>query len=97
MRNGFIWGAIVFCIGLLGVAMYWPPAASLLSLGPLTGRPLTLAIGCSLLPLLAGFVVRGIGVQLRPGASTISPVPPNWRARQVVSGCASEIAASVTD
>ncbi len=58
VRNGFVWGAIVFCIILLSIAIYWQPAASVLSLVPLNQDLLTVAIGASLVPLAGGVVVR---------------------------------------
>jgi Ca2+-transporting ATPase len=53
-RNGYIWGAIALCLGLLGLALWFPPLADLLGL-PNPGRAgLVLAVATSLVPLLLG-------------------------------------------
>jgi len=53
-RNGYIWGAIALCLGLLGFALWIPSLADLLGL-PNPGRDgLVLATVASLVPLLLG-------------------------------------------
>lgn len=53
-RNGYIWGAIALCLGLIGLALWFPPLADLLGL-PNPGRAgLVLAVASSLVPLLLG-------------------------------------------
>ena len=53
-RNGYVWGAIALCLGLIGFALWFPPLADLLGL-PAPGRAgLALAGGASLLPLALG-------------------------------------------
>lgn len=64
-RNKFVWAAVAFCLLLLGVTMYWQPAASILSLEPLGSIALLLALTASVLPLLAGVVVRRVGKRRR--------------------------------
>ncbi|MBP0482182.1 cation-translocating P-type ATPase [Sagittula sp. M10.9X] len=57
MRNPFVLGAIGLCLALLAVALGWPGLARLLTL-PFPGWPaLSLAVGASLVPLVAGTVV----------------------------------------
>lgn len=68
VRNGYVWGAIVFCILLLAIAMYWAPAAGILSLVPLKKEPLTVALLASLFPLVVGIVVRTF-TRVRPGSA----------------------------
>ncbi len=62
IRNGYVWGAIVLCLALLLLAVYWTPAASLLSLEPLSGELLGLAVLASFFPLVVGFMVRATQV-----------------------------------
>jgi Ca2+-transporting ATPase len=53
-QNGYIWGAIALCLGLIGLAIWFPPLAALLGL-PNPGRAgLVLAGTASLVPLLLG-------------------------------------------
>jgi Ca2+-transporting ATPase len=61
MRNRLVWGALALCLVLLTLAVYWRPASSLLSLTPLSRGPLGLALLASALPLVVGFIVRGVG------------------------------------
>ncbi len=53
-RNGYVWGAIVLCLGLLAGALYIPAVADVLQLQPPTARGWLLIAGGSFLPLLAG-------------------------------------------
>jgi Ca2+-transporting ATPase len=66
VRNPFVWGAVALCLVLLWIAMFWQPAASLLSLDPLGRTPLLLALGLSFVPLIVGVLVRVLGRRLRP-------------------------------
>jgi Ca2+-transporting ATPase len=68
-RNPFVWAALVFCLLLLGVTMYWPPAATILSLEPLGWHALLLALVASIVPLVAGVVLRLVLGLRRPVAS----------------------------
>jgi P-type Ca2+ transporter type 2C len=53
-RNGYIWGAIALCLGLIGLALWFPPLANLLGL-PDPGRAgIILASAASLFPFLLG-------------------------------------------
>jgi len=53
-QNGYIWGAIALCLGLIGLAVWFPPLAALLGL-PNPGRAgLVLAGTASLVPLMLG-------------------------------------------
>ena len=53
-RTPYVWGALVLCLGLLLLAVYWPPLAGLLSVVP-PGRTGWLLIGtASVVPLLVG-------------------------------------------
>lgn len=61
VRNGLVWGALALCLLLLTAAMYWPPAARILSLVPLSREPLAVALVASALPLIAGIGVRSVG------------------------------------
>jgi Ca2+-transporting ATPase len=59
VRNPSIWGSLVLCIGLLLLAVYWPPLSDVLQ----TERPglngWMLILGLSLVPALWGaFVPR---------------------------------------
>ncbi|MEH6755388.1 MAG: cation-transporting P-type ATPase [Alphaproteobacteria bacterium] len=52
--NRYIWGAIALCLGLLGLAIWFPPLADLLGLPNPGGAGLVLAVTASLVPLLLG-------------------------------------------
>lgn len=53
-RNPYVWGAIALSLGLVGLALFFPPLASLLKLDPPGGGGLALAAAASVLPLLCG-------------------------------------------
>jgi Ca2+-transporting ATPase len=53
-RNPYVWGALGLCLGLLGVAVYWPPLAGVLHLAPPGAAQWGLILAASVLPLLAG-------------------------------------------
>jgi Ca2+-transporting ATPase len=52
-RNGWLWGALVLCAGLLATPPYLPPAAHLLHLAPLTAGMWSVVLAFSLAPLIA--------------------------------------------
>jgi Ca2+-transporting ATPase len=51
-RNGWLWGALVLCAGLLATPPYLPPAAQLLHLAPLTADMWSVVLAFSLAPLI---------------------------------------------
>ncbi len=53
-RNVYVWGAIVLCLGLIGLALWVPWLARLLGLPDPGWDGLALAAGASLVPLLLG-------------------------------------------
>ena len=53
-RNPFVWGAIVLCLGLIGLALWLPFLASLLGLEAPGQKGLALAVVASFVPLLLG-------------------------------------------
>jgi Ca2+-transporting ATPase len=58
-RTPYVWGAIALCLGLLLLAVYWPPLAGILSVVP-PGLDGWLLIGsASLVPLLGGQMYLG--------------------------------------
>ncbi|MGI9449217.1 MAG: cation-translocating P-type ATPase [Geminicoccaceae bacterium] len=60
MRNGYVWGAIVLCLGLIAAALWLPALSSLLRL-PFPGiEGLLLAAILSLAPLLFGQIILSI-------------------------------------
>ncbi len=56
VRNGWLWGAIVLCVGLLMLAVYLPPLAGILKLGPIGAAGWALVAMGSLAPLFIGQV-----------------------------------------
>jgi Ca2+-transporting ATPase len=54
MRNGFVWGALVFCAGLLFAAVYVPVLSTVLKLAAPGPSGWALVFGMSLVPLIAG-------------------------------------------
>lgn len=60
VRNPWIGAALVVCIALLLLAVYWPFLANVLQTEPPTVRGWWLIIGMSLIPALAGLFVPGI-------------------------------------
>ena len=54
IRNPFVWGALALCLLLLAAALWVPGLAAVLSLPTPGLSGLLLALGMSLLPLLAG-------------------------------------------
>jgi len=55
-KNPFVWGALALCTVLLLIAVYTPPLAKVLKLVPPGGAGWLVAVGMSLIPLLAGVV-----------------------------------------
>jgi Ca2+-transporting ATPase len=55
-RNGYVWGAIVLCLGLLAGALYVPVIADVLQISPPGASGWLLITGGSILPLIAGQV-----------------------------------------
>jgi Ca2+-transporting ATPase len=53
-RNGYVWGAIALCLGLIGLALWFPPLANLLGLPNPGHAGLVLATVASFFPLLLG-------------------------------------------
>ena len=51
-RNGWLWGALVLCVGLLATPPYLPPVAHLLHLAPLTAGMWLVVLAFSLAPLI---------------------------------------------
>ncbi|WP_433989807.1 Calcium-transporting ATPase (plasmid) [Pseudoseohaeicola sp. NH-UV-7] len=60
-RNGYVWGAIVLCLGLIGLALWFPPLAGLLGLPTPGITGLALAAAASFVPLLFGQVWVWLG------------------------------------
>lgn len=59
-RNPYVWGALALCIGLVAVAVYFPPLSAVLSLAPPPAAGLALALGLSLAPWAVGQVAKGL-------------------------------------
>jgi len=53
-RNPYVWGAILLCLGLISIALWYPPLATLLRLDVPGPRGLGLAACASLVPLVLG-------------------------------------------
>jgi Ca2+-transporting ATPase len=53
-RNPFVWGALVLCIALLGLAVYVAPLANVLEVTPPGVDGWLLVLGASLVPVLVG-------------------------------------------
>ncbi|MFZ5833183.1 MAG: cation-translocating P-type ATPase [Planctomycetota bacterium] len=60
VRNPWIWGSLVLCVGLLLLAVYWPPLSGVLQ----TERPglhgWLVILGLSLVPAILGTLIPGI-------------------------------------
>jgi Ca2+-transporting ATPase len=62
-RNPYVWWAIILCLALIGIAVWFPPLSNLMDLPPPGTDGLLLALGASALPLLVWqiwLLVRGI-------------------------------------
>ena len=53
-RTPYVWGALALCLGLLLLAVYWPPLASILSVVPPGLDGWLLIGGASVVPLIIG-------------------------------------------
>lgn len=61
VRNPFVWGAIAVSAGLLALAIFFPPLASLLGLErPATSQAWILAVAGGLAPLLIGQIAIAV-------------------------------------
>lgn len=58
VRNPYVWGALVLCVGLLFVVVYVPALADVMSLAPLDGTVWAVVAVFSVIPLVAGQVVK---------------------------------------
>jgi Ca2+-transporting ATPase len=58
-RTPYVWGALALCLGLLLLAVYWPPLASILSVVPPGRDGWLLIAGASLVPLGVGQLYLG--------------------------------------
>jgi Ca2+-transporting ATPase len=66
-RNPYVWGALLLCLGLIGVACYLPLLAEVLKLTPPDLRAWTLVLAMSLSAMLLGRIVTlGLGRLLTP-------------------------------
>jgi len=73
-RNGWVWGALVLCLALIGAAVFWPPLVAVLSVAGPGVDGLCLALGMSLLPLAVGqlgLLLRGSGRRGRAVAAAL--------------------------
>ncbi|HEX9646204.1 MAG TPA: cation-transporting P-type ATPase [Alphaproteobacteria bacterium] len=57
-RNGYVWGALALCVGLMAVAVGVPPVAEVLGLAAPDLRGWLLALALSLVPLAAGQLLK---------------------------------------
>ncbi len=78
--NPWVWGAVLLCIGLIGLGVAYPPLAGLLRLEVPDWRSLWLVVSASLFPLILGqiFLIwrdrrEGLGA---PGRSAGEPRAP---------------------
>ena len=55
--NPWIWAALLLCLALLALAVYWPPLAGILSIADPGLASWGVATSTSLLPLLVGQLV----------------------------------------
>jgi len=60
-RNGFVWGALALCAGLLLVVLYIPLLADVLGLSPPGRAEWLVALGLSFIPLAVGQVLTAFG------------------------------------
>ncbi len=61
VKNGFVWGALALCVGLIMMAVYLRPLANILKISPPDSTGWLLVAGGSLLPLLLGQIWNSIG------------------------------------
>ena len=53
-RNGWVWGAVVLCLGILAVAQFQPHLANMLSLVPLPAEAWAAVAALAFVPVIAG-------------------------------------------
>ena len=58
VRNPFVWGAILLCIGLVGSALVWPPVAHVLNVTLPDQQGWMIVICASLIPLIVGQAIK---------------------------------------
>lgn len=57
-RNGFVWGAVVLCMGLIAAAVFVPGLSGILGMAPLGASGWALVVGASLVPVIVGQVAH---------------------------------------
>ncbi|MEX0611471.1 MAG: cation-translocating P-type ATPase C-terminal domain-containing protein, partial [Pirellulales bacterium] len=75
-ENRLVWYALLLCLGLILAAVNVPTLATALQIEPIGLKGWALALGCSILPLIAGqmwLALGGRGEQLTPAAGHPSP------------------------
>jgi Ca2+-transporting ATPase len=71
-RNPYVWGAVLVCLALIGVACYVPPLAEVLKLTPPDVRAWAIVLAMSVSAMVLGrFVVLRLGRLLRPSRRTM--------------------------
>jgi Ca2+-transporting ATPase len=66
-RNPYVWGAVLVCLALIGVACYVPPLAEVLKLTPPDARAWAIVLAASLSAMVLGrVIVAGLGRLLTP-------------------------------
>ena len=58
VSNPFVWGALILCLGLLGLAVYWPPLSDVLHIAILDRTGWLVVVVASLTPVIVGQVVK---------------------------------------
>jgi len=76
-ENGWVWGAVVLCVGLLLAAAYLPILSDVLRVTAPTLPVWGLVAGLSLAPLVAGRGVRSVARRLRRGDRPPRRPPPS--------------------
>ena len=59
-RNGYVWGALVLCLGLIVAALYVAPIAAVLQLVPPDATGWAVVLGFSLVPLVVGQIIAAL-------------------------------------
>jgi Ca2+-transporting ATPase len=80
--NPWVWGAVLLCIGLIGLGVAYPPLAGLLRLEPPDWQSLWLVVSASLCPLILGQIFlfwrdrrEGLGTPGRSASEPRAPLP----------------------
>jgi Ca2+-transporting ATPase len=60
--NGYVWGALALCVGLLGAAVYLPLLSDVLGTVDPGPQGWGLVVGLSLLPLIVGQIGKQLGL-----------------------------------